>query len=58
VAAALISDLSNTSVYIIQPGNTLPMISAAAHVSIDELQRLNPELASTRLSVGQSIRLR
>lgn len=44
--------------YTIQPGDTLSAIATSTGVSVDELQRLNPDVNSNALTVGETLKLR
>ena len=43
--------------YTVQPGDTLAGIAEETGVAIEELERLNPGIDSSSLSIGQEIRL-
>jgi nucleoid-associated protein YgaU len=43
--------------YVVQPGDTFAVISSRTGVAIEQIQRLNPGADSSRLTVGQKLRL-
>jgi LysM repeat protein len=49
---------SSTRFYTVQAGDTFEVISSKTGVSISNLQRLNPNVSSTSLFIGQKIRIK
>ena len=49
---------SGTSFYTVQAGDTFEVISSKTGVSVSDLQRLNPNVSSTSLFIGQKIRIK
>jgi LysM repeat protein len=43
--------------WIVRPGQTLSSIAAREHVSLTELERLNPRLIPASLASGQRVKL-
>jgi LysM repeat protein len=49
---------SGASFYVVQAGDTFEVISTKTGVSVAALQRLNPNVSSTSLFIGQKIRIK
>ena len=49
---------SAASFYTVQAGDTFEVISSKTGVSVSSLQRLNPNVSSTSLFIGQKIRVK
>jgi len=49
---------SGASFYVVQAGDTFEVISSKTGVSVSDLQRLNPNVSSTSLFIGQKIRIK
>jgi LysM repeat protein len=49
---------SAASFYTVQAGDTFEVISSKTGVSVSDLQRLNPNVSSTSLFIGQKIRIK
>ncbi|NHC38429.1 SH3 domain-containing protein [Bacillus sp. MM2020_1] len=47
----------STSVYVIKPGDTFTKISKALTISVSAIQQLNPTVDSTKLKIGQEIKI-
>ncbi|HXE45499.1 MAG TPA: LysM domain-containing protein [Conexibacter sp.] len=45
------------SSYLVQPGDTLTIIAAKTHVSLETIQRLNPNVDPQALQTGQRLKL-
>ena len=43
--------------YVVEPGDTLYSIAARSRTTVQELQRLNPQIDPTRIEVGTVLRL-
>lgn len=43
--------------YVVKPGDTLTVIAAKAHVSLETIQRLNPSVDPNALQTGQRLKL-
>lgn len=43
--------------YVVQPGDTLSVIAAKTHVSLEMIQRLNPNVDPQALQTGQRLKL-
>jgi LysM repeat protein len=44
-------------VYVVKPGDTLSVIADKADVSLEEIQRLNPQIDPNALQTGQRLKL-
>lgn len=44
--------------YVVQPGDTMEVISVKTHVPLATIEALNPSVSSNAMSVGQRIRIR
>jgi LysM repeat protein len=49
---------SSPQFWIVKPGDTFGVISSKSGVPVAQLQRLNPNVSSTSLFIGERIRLR
>jgi uncharacterized protein YgiM (DUF1202 family) len=47
----------STSVYVIKPGDTFTKISKTLTISVSSIQQLNPTVDSTKLQIGQEIKI-
>jgi hypothetical protein len=45
-------------VYVIQRGDSVPVICKRFQISVRDFMVMNPELAPTRLRIGQQVRIR
>lgn len=43
--------------YVVKPGDTLTVIADKTGVSLDEIQRLNPQIDANALQTGQRLKL-
>ncbi|HEX4807021.1 MAG TPA: LysM domain-containing protein [Conexibacter sp.] len=48
---------SSPRTYAVQPGDTLSVIAAKTHVSLERIQQLNPNVDPQALQTGQRIKL-
>lgn len=44
-------------IYVVKPGDTLTVIAAKAKVSLETIQRLNPQVDPNALQTGQRLKL-